>query len=1430
MAKTELFNNPLIPMVLVAGVLSGSLWRAAPPAENSKTGDLGSSSGDKSDGASLPAPWVSDLRPVLETLDGALGASVGSAHASPLTGATAVALAAEAGARDQQILSAMAGMRTVLDRLASSAEPTTCDDDAILQRDADVLGASMLADDGGESKTRAAEARALLDEFRDWRLLVDLATKVKSSRESTDGPTYSVDFIVATIPDYVDSNSGWIADQDLAAIQSGMAQENYLFDRVRLVDWSRASAGPAAVLSASRLHERQPGAIIFRKVKETDPPPEQKDEADIRLQVVLTVLETPTAGVHQVALRNSLWFLRAWNARSGVAKPQLRVLGPNFSGSTVSLAAVLREPAFRTSFTHPIVITGSATADDNVKKMATFSPDAIFRATVQPTWVLKARMAAYLASINPRWKDGNGVALLTESNTAYGRDANRDATNDANKDATKDANKSQEDKGAVGASADAAFAAAKVFYFPLHIAQLRNDAPPLSQPGTALLSGPVIPLNLREVTPPSDVIPALHPQLTGPIVEATVDSILDTIRHEKISAIGIIATDERDVLFLAREVKRASPDVQLFLFGAHGLYLHPDYVPYLRGALVASSYALALANQPEIAGEGLNARQRQAFPSMPAEGIFYAVRALLSLPDTGGPDETSPRYCPASSVKNCVPIAPASISVIGEDGYWTLPDTGDVLPPPPWSVRSISPPSIAISAPATLHVAPLPPIPPQFLIGAVLLLVIVAVHLWVMIRINRSLGDPKRDRAFFESTLVRVLVPPQACDRAAVTLHRFALTVCFALLSIAAAWVVAVILPFLLPEWAGWLLPIAFAAWMAAGTVPFFRPDSLGWLVPFAATATWLGVIYTGAKCYGPRRTPHRGLIATARAWLESLRHVLPVVWRAILNANAWFKSLPQVMAMVRAVIRTLKHLTMTERTGWLLFGGMVVTMSLFMIFVVQTALNATMGAPGRLTLARIVGGGIISPAALTVSLAAAFYTAIFTGVRRLSLIGFGYKRLADGSPAFALFTGERDLPVGETKQSRLAGMLDMPAQNMPPIYPSALLLVLLMTVISTTRVTTIEGRTFSLFVMVGTWTTLGLGLLQLAQGLALWSTARAHLKRLAQTPIEKHLEAIAPHVPWNISLVPPRLTELMPVACMGDRVMSDFRRLAFAGRYGAVGSELRRGLGDTRGFAVDEFRVGVRQGDLEALEPLCVKPSHVSALEDEMKNRQYAAIMQSETWLGLWSLSDSLVTMLQKTAWRRCTTTVAIAAVRREATVGGGAPGSGARPTATVLSGHTPEGHGDTPDEDGSTAGPSDRWFARCEQLVALEMAFVARDIVARTITCLFAAMLCLTLLTAAHLLYVFSGRASLLTVDMLAVGATALSAIWILVDMERDHVLSRLRTTMPGRVDINWEFIKRIGVYGVLPLLAVIAALFPEVGGTLFGWLEPLRKLSSF
>ena len=124
MAKSELYNNPLIPVVLVAGILSGGLWRGTAVDSPEKPGSL-SSSGDKSDGAPPPVSWISNLRPALESLDAALGAHSESARTSSLTNATTVALAARGEARDRQILEAMVGLRINLDRLSSPAAPAS---------------------------------------------------------------------------------------------------------------------------------------------------------------------------------------------------------------------------------------------------------------------------------------------------------------------------------------------------------------------------------------------------------------------------------------------------------------------------------------------------------------------------------------------------------------------------------------------------------------------------------------------------------------------------------------------------------------------------------------------------------------------------------------------------------------------------------------------------------------------------------------------------------------------------------------------------------------------------------------------------------------------------------------------------------------------------------------------------------------------------------------------------------------------------------------------------------------------------------------------------------------------------------------------------------------------------------------------------------
>jgi hypothetical protein len=495
--------------------------------------------------------------------------------------------------------------------------------------------------------------------------------------------------------------------------------------------------------------------------------------------------------------------------------------------------------------------------------------------------------------------------------------------------------------------------------------------------------------------------------------------------------------------------------------------------------------------------------------------------------------------------------------------------------------------------------------------------------------------------------------------------------------------------------------------------------------------------------------------------------------------------------------------------------------MVLFAAVIVSLIANSVGGPENLVVLARIVGGGILSPAALTVGVIAAIYVAVITGVRRLSLIGRSYQQLSVDSCAFGLLTDAGAGAKGKTPY--LADVLDMPAQNLPAIYPLAVLLVLALAGLGMWHVSTIEGRTFSWFVRIGSLTALGVGLLLVAQGLATWITARSHLKRLARSRLEPHFTTIAPHVPWDISLAPPRLMELIPVARLADGVIRDFRTLALSGPYTRDDKEVRRRLDDFSPFRADaEERLGVRDDDMAELKPLFGPPLHTEILRLEMSTRQHAALIQSTTWFGLWRLSDALVALMEKTHWLRAKAVAAPAEVEEPAEVVAGAAAVGTRRAHLQLRRSSPESMPD--------AAERAAWFARGEQLVALQIAFVLRDIVARTITCLFAAMLCLTLLTASHLLYSFNGRASTLTIDLLAVAAAALSAVWILVDMERDHVLSRLKTTTPGRIDFNWDFMKRIGVYGVLPLLAVIAALFPEVGGTLFGWLEPIRRLSGF
>lgn len=76
----------------------------------------------------------------------------------------------------------------------------------------------------------------------------------------------------------------------------------------------------------------------------------------------------------------------------------------------------------------------------------------------------------------------------------------------------------------------------------------------------------------------------------------------------------------------------------------------------------------------------------------------------------------------------------------------------------------------------------------------------------------------------------------------------------------------------------------------------------------------------------------------------------------------------------------------------------------------------------------------------------------------------------------------------------------------------------------------------------------------------------------------------------------------------------------------------------------------------------------------------------------------------------------------------------------------------------------------------------------------------------------YPFQPRNEFLFFNWIVILSFIGTAFWILVQMERDTVLSLLNDTQPGQIDISRELVLRIFLYVAVPLLALLGAQFPE------------------
>ena len=470
----------------------------------------------------------------------------------------------------------------------------------------------------------------------------DLVTAFLGRPIGHDHPA-TLDVIIVSIPDPISSHLDWSYDAQLESVRRAFERDGYLVDRFWLPWRQPLDSASVSIATADGLPgARVPGVMLFRRSTGVRP--------DLRL--VYVIGEVPTFGVHKAALRDALNERTQLLAQLQMPDTVIRIVGPAFSGSSRSMRQVINAWRDSTRSTTPIrIVTGGASDFGNLAMLT--GPNLSFTSTVHTS----ARLvdAALTLLVDKLKIKRSEVAFLIEGSTQYGASAQQV------KDST--------DKHLRTDTTDAPLSVS----FPLSISSLRaqyarhpEDQVSLSkQDAAAARASPRIPLDTREPASLTES-PRNLSQLTPPATEIMFLQLERTLLSHRIRAIAILATDIRDQLFLAFELRKRLPDLQLVFLGSNSLLLRSEYADALAGSFVISTYPLFSENQ--FWDLTKNDNERFAFMSDESQGTFNALLHQL------GADSAMAEYVAPMTYDKVARLRrpPVWYTVIGRDAFYPL--------------------------------------------------------------------------------------------------------------------------------------------------------------------------------------------------------------------------------------------------------------------------------------------------------------------------------------------------------------------------------------------------------------------------------------------------------------------------------------------------------------------------------------------------------------------------------------------------------------------------------------------------------------------------------------------------------------------------------------------------------------------------------------
>jgi hypothetical protein len=1192
---------------------------------------------------------------------------------------------------------------------------------------------------------------------------------------------WQLEFLIAAVPDPVDSSSGYRFDSFVDALQRAAETQQYFLDRY-FFPWQREGEGtktdPSPVPqpkgygvgqkgAANEVREllrvtplpreppqpprrqREPGVLLFRKVQ---PGARGPGDRTGKLLVVFLVGETALAGVHKPALTESLNVVAH-------AKPahEIRILGPCFSGSQSSLAGTIRswaeERQLLARLFEPVqlvaamgvfastlhvasgrlidqirIVSGSATAIERDKLEEECTPACVcFQTTIIPERIVFHALLRHLGlmkSNGPRQPATltEDVAVLLESNTRYGQSFR-----------TKERKEFD----------PLSHQYLVYFPFPTHISDVRtsyqqtDDSRKADQVTLPAFESKLrIPLN--EGAAAGDTEPSLHPTMTAVTSERVLAETLTAIDHERIRYVAIVASDVKDQIFLATLVRRFCPDVRLLLTSSDVMLSHPDHSYYLKGAIVGSTYPLYPKNQrwsfPFRGGE-----QRLFHPSQAEQGYYNAAVALLSPSDStylleyGMPFET-----------HDVERPPIWISVIGQSGLQpltaVLPCTEDDLNQYLADVFEATATGKRLFPEfkprhTTMWLTP-------FVVFSAFVFLVLAGY-W-MARARRGQGREKEDQAK-ERPWLLPLFGRRTTARQRRS-QKYFLFVCLTSILIIYAY-------------AGYVSFIPVASYSVVPLAWWWNP------MPWSVLVVLGGFLLLQVLALVSSML-HWGILVIKLDYERlgiNLRVLLPRLFLFFAHAGRCFRSARRHPLLVLSVLLVgilpaylLYHQAypywFSEHTSLLFF---------------ERATNLPNG---------------ISPVV----------PVFFIGMGIFAWSTFQLKRLylLDHHRVPFPFPLAKQGPFQEIRKRHLNvwRILVRPESIMASWGAFLVWLILFFTFCRIARrfVPTVEGPWFDCFLLVGLAVYSLLIVHALLQACALWKGLRELLEEIARLPMRLAYDRIPPLVASQFG---PYLASERPNRASHEKVQETQRRRML------------------------EAFAGVRPW-LPALAPL--PEAEVARLEKQVAGTTTYPAPNKQT---IEDASVACLALLER-FWQRLSVSEALGEPARQngkSEETNGATSQRATPEGVFL----PFGHLGEKNKEAIS-----RWLGGAEDFVVLGVTnYLSQFFVQLRTVVTFLTVGSLLLLFAVlsyplqpqHLWVFFAG---------LLVGIVPCVLFWMLIQIERNEVVSRISGTIPNKLNFHWHFIGNLLVY-VLPLLATLAAVSTDLSDLIRAWVDPLLHL---